>query len=350
MKYSALSLLLFLCIPGTGYAQSIRNADGSPLATKYCYENTDVPLAGIPAGGTFSGCGVSIVDGAWTFNPVTASAGITVFPYTCKLGYTVNQQTVSVTILVQKPVIISPALEDSATCNGQFSLRCSTLYAGAYLYLWSPAAYLSDPDSSYTEGYIDQIQTFILTAEDLISGCMGTDTITITRHPIPEIVVKPSEITILAREAVTMEASGAATYQWIPDKWLNSDTAAKVTAYPRAPGKYQVVGTNEQGCKDTADVLVHINEAMAVPNAFSPNGDGINDVFRVNNVGYQGVEEYKIFNRYGQLVYETLDGTKGWDGTINNQPADAGSYHYLIRLGQRDGSPMIFKGDVILIR
>jgi gliding motility-associated-like protein len=345
-------IILFLqavCM-GHAYGQTITNGDGSPLTTQYCYKDTLYPIAGSPAGGTFSGCGMVQQAGQWYYNPVAASAGITVFPYQCAISYTVNGHSVSRNILVFKPVVISPPLQDSATCNGAFVLDAKTLYAGAYNYLWTPAAPLADPTSNHTEGFINTTTTFVIIAEDLTSGCVGTDTVTITRHPVPEVKVTPDNITILSREQVVLNASGAKHYQWLPPKWLSSDTIANPVASPQAPLTYSVIGTNDEGCSDTAEVVININEAMYVPNAFSPNGDGVNDIFKVENIGYQGVEEFRIFNRWGQLVYETLDGSRGWNGYQKDQPADAGTYYYIIQLRHHDNTARVFKGEVLLIR
>lgn len=74
-------------------------------------------------------------------------------------------------------------------------------------------------------------------------------------------------------------------------------------------------------------------------------------MFRVENIGYQGVEFFKVYNRWGSIVYETTDGTKGWDGSYKGQAADVGTYHYLIKLSMLvDGDTKIFKGDVTVLR
>lgn len=99
------------------------------------------------------------------------------------------------------------------------------------------------------------------------------------------------------------------------------------------PGTYRVVcKVNNASCEsDSSEVTVAISESyLAVPNVFTPNGDGKNDEFRV---AYRSLKEFHcwVYNRWGKLVYEWTDPAKGWDGTINGRPAAEGAYFYVIR-------------------
>lgn len=99
------------------------------------------------------------------------------------------------------------------------------------------------------------------------------------------------------------------------------------------PGAYRVVcAVNNAYCSsDSSEVNVQISESyLAVPNVFTPNGDGKNDEFRV---AYRSLKEFHcwVYNRWGKLVYEWTDPSKGWDGTINGRPAAEGAYYYVIR-------------------
>lgn len=345
--------LLLLTFFATSYklqAQSITNGDGTPLTTKYCPVDQAYLLDGQPSGGTFSGCGISQENGQWYFNPLAASQGITVFPYSCSITYTLNNGTaLSRNLLVWKPVIINPPLKDSFTCNGRICLNAQTLYAGDYLYQWTPAAWLNDPDSNVTDGFITSSQSFLLSVTDVTSGCTGPDSLRIERYPSPQITVS-NDTTILARETVPLQASGADRYLWTPVRWLDNDTVANPVASPQAPVTYQVIGLNEFGCMDTASVTIDIREHIFIPNAFSPNSDGLNDVFKIENFGYQAIMEFRIYNRWGQCVFQTMDGLKGWDGTQNGQPVEAGSYFYQIRLQQRQEPVTVYKGSLMLLR
>jgi gliding motility-associated-like protein len=349
MKLS-IAFFAMLLFADVATAQTITNGDGSALTTKYCYVDQDFEIKGQPTGGTFNGCGVKLQNGQWIFNPVIATAGVTVFPFQCAVNYTMNNHTISRTILIQKPVKINPPLQETQTCDGKFTLAAYTLYAGAYDYRWEPAAFLDKPDTSVTSGFINQTATFVITATDLSSGCTGSDQITVNKRPIPVVTVAPEEKTIKSREQVQLVASGAGNYYWPGSRWLNNDKIGSPIASPMSPITYMVVGVNEYGCADTAEVTIKINDGLFVPNVFSPNGDGQNDLFKIENFGYQKVEEFRVYNRWGKLVYETIDGTQGWDGNYNGKHADAGTYYYQIKIRLTDNEAKIFKGDLTLVR
>ncbi len=344
-----LTILFSLLQITIGNAQTITHGDGSTLITKYCYEDIDYEIAGQPAGGTFSGCGVFQQSGAWYFNPVVATIGVTVFPVQCTLTYTVNGNSVNRNILIYKPVAINPPLLDTFTCTGDIFLHAETLYAGDYDYSWTPANFLTQPDSPATTGFIPSTQIFVVTATDVTSGCAGSDTVVVSRYPTPVLTVS-NDTTVVAREQVPLFASGADTYNWSPPQWLDNPASATPIAMPQAAITYTVTGTNSFGCTASADVKINIVEDIFMPNAFSPNGDGLNDEFKIVNFGYQELQDYRIFNRWGQEVFSSRDGAKGWNGEYNGYPADVGTYHYYVRLKLRSGEVKAFKGDLQLLR
>ncbi len=114
---------------------------------------------------------------------------------------------------------------------------------------------------------------------------------------------------------------------------------------------YEVIVTDAYGCTDTAriDVLLK-NSRYQIPLVFTPNGDGTNDTFKV--YATEGVEvlTFKVFNRWGQLVYDNEDGKAEWDGLQNNQPAPADVYVYIIEIKLGDGQIVVEKNNVTLLR
>lgn len=181
------------------------------------------------------------------------------------------------------------------------------------------------------------------------SGCDTTLAFTISAVPGINLTIS-NDTAILPGGRVQLWASGASTYQWQPAKWLDSPNIATPLAMPRQPITYTVNATNEYGCEATASVHIHVNDHLFLPNVFSPNGDGRNDVFRLGNLGYKRVQEFLIFNRWGELVFSTTDGKQGWDGTYKGVPADLGTYFYTITIEMTDYSIKKLKGDVTLIR
>jgi len=113
-----------------------------------------------------------------------------------------------------------------------------------------------------------------------------------------------------------------------------------------------VGGLAANGCRafDTLHVIVDKRDNLFVPSAFSPNGDGKNDVFRITNLSFQRIMEFRVFNRWGQEIFSTNDHRTGWDGTWEGVPQEMGVYNYLIRVAYPDGFVETYKGETTLIR
>jgi gliding motility-associated-like protein len=114
-----------------------------------------------------------------------------------------------------------------------------------------------------------------------------------------------------------------------------------------------LVVENGMGCRDTALRMLKTLHTcyIAVPNAFTPNGDGINDYLYPLNAYKADNLEFRVFNRYGQLVFETRDWTRKWDGTLGGVPQSTGTYVWMLRYTERDTGKQVFqKGTTVLIR
>jgi gliding motility-associated-like protein len=98
--------------------------------------------------------------------------------------------------------------------------------------------------------------------------------------------------------------------------------------------------------------LASSKSSLKIPNAFTPNGDGLNDVFKVINLTNERIVDFRVFNRWGTIVYRSIDsdGNAGWDGNYKGQAQPTGVYGYLIRIAYPDGNIETYKGTVTLIR
>gem|GEM_PF-5983655 len=117
-------------------------------------------------------------------------------------------------------------------------------------------------------------------------------------------------------------------------------------------GRYSVVlvAENEAGCSDSVSRTLEVFEPYFIPSAFSPDGDGRNDVFRVVNLTGGKLLEFRVMNRWGEEVFATTDPAGGWDGRVKGQPAEQGVYCYMISIAMPDGTLKTHKGDVTLLR
>ncbi len=181
--------------------------------------------------------------------------------------------------------------------------------------------------------------------------CDTTIHIQLDAYPAPELIVTPSDTTIRYGDSIRLRASGAMLYSWWPASSLDTPVGPHPIAMPLVPTTYSVVGFNAYGCRDTGQIWVNSDFKMPdiVPNAFSPNGDGMNDIFTVSGLTYQKIRLFEIYNRFGQRVFSSTS-SAGWNGTQNGLPCEMGTYHYLIVLDYPDGKSKTFKGDVLLLR
>lgn len=191
---------------------------------------------------------------------------------------------------------------------------------------------------------------FVIVKNDI--GCADTLQSKITVRPIPFLDVHPKDTLIKYGESVQLHASGASTFAWYPMGTLNNPYIGDPIATPRETTQYIVTGADEYGCLgyDTALVRIDFRSPVFIPNSFTPNGDGLNDVFSIGNLKYQKVLAFKIFDRWGHLVFETTDSKKGWDGKIKDKIAPVGVYIYYIELGYADNYTEVFKGNLTLLR
>lgn len=194
-------------------------------------------------------------------------------------------------------------------------------------------------------------------------GCRFFDTLTLSEPPAWSIVLPATSFSIrsgdtLHIQAQTAPAQAIAGWLWTPPLHISCDTCAQVRLYPGASQEYELRAENEQGCVQTARIIVAVLQreyGVYAPNAFSPNDDGINDRWFIAS-GPEGftAEAVQIFNRWGGLVYESRNvdsGTSwGWDGRHKNEPAEAGVYVYRALLRFDDGKTLLLSGEISLLR
>lgn len=205
-----------------------------------------------------------------------------------------------------------------------------------------------NPTHTYTQGGSYNV---VMTAQSKF-GCQVIQSQTLNIRNIDAFAGNDT-IVVLGYD-FTLNASGGDNYEWSPPDYLSDPHIANPSVSFPDTGSYQYVVRVfvEEGCDDTdtINILVVKDPSILVPNAFSPNGDGLNDVFKPVIVGYPFIESMKIYNRFGQLVHITYYANIGWDGTYNGKPADTGVYFYELNVRNLQGEIQTFKGDLTLVR
>lgn len=157
-----------------------------------------------------------------------------------------------------------------------------------------------------------------------------------------------SNFTLTTNADVDYEISSWAPAAHFPDQTAKTQS----TALKDSSTTFTIIAVSEDGCKDTASVRVNLAgnvKDLFIPNAFTPNRDGKNDVFKVYGTTVTGAE-IRIYTQWGALIYETNDNTKGWDGTSKGVPQPVGPYIYVVKVRTNDQDTFLKKGTINLIR
>ncbi|MCS3795418.1 T9SS type B sorting domain-containing protein [Niastella sp. OAS944] len=178
------------------------------------------------------------------------------------------------------------------------------------------------------------------------------DAFTITATPNIITLARPGNVTL----QTAISGGTAGSYLWEPASGLSCTNCAEPVATASSSMKYLVTATNSHYCKDTANILIQtfVKTGVAMPNAFSPNGDGRNDVFYVmGGLDIRKVKNLSVFNRYGQKLFESLnspanDRKFGWDGRVNGKRVEFDTYVYFAAVEYIDGTVQTFKGTIIV--
>jgi gliding motility-associated-like protein len=158
---------------------------------------------------------------------------------------------------------------------------------------------------------------------------------------------------IMIGGSAQLSATGLSNYSWQPSAGLSCTNCSSPIASPAATTSYIVTGTSTGGCSGSDTVTVFVGKSPCLPisfsNAFTPNGDGINDLFGPISSTNQPVQAFMIYNRWGELVFESKNISHKWDGNFNGLPQPAGTYVYCL-LVDCNGKIQTIKGTVELLR
>ncbi|OFY49006.1 MAG: hypothetical protein A2W85_05635 [Bacteroidetes bacterium GWF2_41_31] len=198
-----------------------------------------------------------------------------------------------------------------------------------------------DPATSSQEG------TYTLVVEDAMS-CKKSSTVELIVMESPVIAFSGYD-TLFVEPGYLLDAGNTAQSYW----WNTGATTSQITI--DSTGLYSVEAESDQGCKSTEAVWVlWAGKSFFIPNAFTPNGDGLNDVFgAIPRIDYINQYRISIYNRWGQMIFDTSDLNQGWDGSYQGKPCQAGVYVYRIvyqDFGMGTQESKVMEGTVVLVR
>lgn len=195
-------------------------------------------------------------------------------------------------------------------------------------------------------------QQYILTVRDGY-GCSYEikDTITVTMQA-PVAAFAGNDTVAVIGVPHQLQASGGTKYTWSPASLLDNPFTANPFAKLSADTRFTVEVRDAAGCigYDTMFVKTLTGITFYIPNAFSPNGDGINEFFNPTASGIRSMDWFRVFNRYGQIMFETTEAGKGWNGMYKGKQQPAGNYVWHVRGTTIQGRIIELKGNAVLIR
>jgi gliding motility-associated-like protein len=270
---------------------------------------------------------------------------------------------ITLSIDPQGAATVAITASDTAICVGTLVAFDATVTNGstqpAFQWLLNGVPIPGDDTTAYHTDSLrnGDIVTCIIASDDAC-GLAKSNSIPLEVSPPPTIATG-QVYTILHGQQVTLEpgiTGNILSYLWTPGAGLSDSTIADPVASPATTTNYKLKIVSAGCGADSGYILVDVYTPVSVPNAFTPNADGHNDVFYVlgGPVNSQ-VEDFTVFNRWGESVFHMHDAapgdpTRGWNGYLHGQPAPPDTYVYQILMRYADGSHQLYKGTVILIR
>ncbi|HMP93212.1 MAG TPA: PKD domain-containing protein, partial [Phnomibacter sp.] len=288
---------------------------------------------------------------------VIPTASPTVVTLRTSLGACSAVATRTITTVPYPQVQAAP---DTAICFGSAAQVYATTTGSQVL--WQPATGLANPGQLSTRATPLQSTTYVIRVTDTL-GCPKPvfDSMRVTVRPPTTAFAGNDTSLVLGQPLVLQGQSNAPILQWQPAGILTNATSLNPTLLvnrgtplanqPEIP--LTLLATAPEGCDATDEIKVRLfttGPSIFVPSGFTPNGDGKNDIIRPILAGMESLTYFRIFNRYGQLVFETKRQNTGWDGRLNGLPQASGAYVYQAQAIDYQGNVVKASGTFVLIR
>jgi gliding motility-associated-like protein len=291
------------------------------------------------------------MDDAKLPNPIATTNTTTTYQVVATIGHCSATDNVTVRTV---PYPIANAGPDTTICYNTSAQLQGSMVAAAFT--WTPGGSLSNPSILNPVASPSKTTAYVLTVTDNL-GCPKPVKDTVVIRVLPKVnAFAGNDTAVVIGQPLHFQASGGINYLWSPPTALNSVTISDpVALYDGSIDsvRYTVLVSDEQNCFDSASLTVKIfktNPQIFVPTAFTPNNDGVNDLFRPIGVGIKKIEYFRVYNRWGQLVFSTTVNGQGWDGTIGGKPQSTNTFVWIVRGIDFLDKPFFRKGTVTLIR
>ncbi|MEO5890202.1 MAG: PKD domain-containing protein [Ferruginibacter sp.] len=262
----------------------------------------------------------------------------------------------SVVVKVQYALKIKYSKPDTL-CKGQ---NVKLFASGSDRYQWSPSTGLNSSTIALPVANPDTTTNYRVIGTDNFGCFRDTGYVGIKVYPIPTVNAGADKTINIGQslDLVPVISSDVTTVTWSPTGNIFRNTYPAISIKPNQTTEYTVEARNRGGCmaRDNVTVVVICNGAnVFIPNTFSPNGDGANDIFYPRGTGLFKIKMLRIFNRWGEVVFEKTsfnanDPSSGWDGTLKGAKLGADVFVYMIDIICENNSVLTYKGNVALIQ
>jgi gliding motility-associated-like protein len=250
------------------------------------------------------------------------------------------------TQVVINPRPVAAASSDRASiCEGTGATLTST---GGSAYLWKPAQSLLTPTAASTRAFPKDTTNYMVIVSNAFS-CTDTAYVQVNVIKKPRANAGPDRYMLEGQSVQLLGEAGGTniSYSWAPALFMDDTTSLHPHVNPSTDFVYTLQVASHDSCGSATDsVKVKVYKAVYVPNAFTPNGDGLNDTWNIPALNAFANYEIRVFNRWGQLVYHS-ENKSGWDGRLNGKEQPTGVYPYVISIKDTD---VILKGWVTIVR
>lgn len=290
-------------------------------------------------------------------SPVASPLSTITYSVEVSNGYCSDFDSLTITVLDTVPAVAGP---DTAICVGNSAVLWALgqpTSLGNPSYAWVPGSSL-DNDTLPTVVATPGITTTYTVTISNTTCEPAVRQVTVVVHPLPSADAGPDKVTF-AGMPVQITASGTGnspvSYQWVPIAGLDCDTCEDPTATLSSTTTFRFMVTDGNGCRQADSVIVRVldqcSEALVfVPNTFTPNGDGANDVLYVRSFGVKQVTAFRIFDRWGDVVFETADPAIGWDGTFRGRELDPAVFVYTVEGVCLNDENFVTSGNVAIVK
>lgn len=281
-------------------------------------------------------------------NAIVFPTGNTTYSLTASIGGCNTTRSISIHTV---PYPQAATLPDTAICTGN-SLQL--IASGGSIYEWTPAIFLDNDNIYNPVATPTRTIQYIVKVNDIL-GCPkpGYDTVAVTVIT-PHVDAGPRDTAIVLNEPMQLHATGnGPLFLWTPATDLDNPNISNPVAMLKNDQEYVVRLTTDGNCVATDTIMVkvyNLKPGFYVPNAFTPNSDGLNDVIKPIAFGLRTLKYFRIYNRLGQLVFSTNSFKDAWDGNFKGSPQNAAVFVWTAEAIDFTGKLVKQKGTVTLIK